>query len=262
MSGDDDFRVRPGSHPLAGKPAGIADHRPGARRGPACRRACLAPWPAIVAPGRSTFGRGRVASVRATHRLGHRSRQVIVKARVVRHGGRASLAAHLNYLQRDGVTRDGEKGVLFGSEAEGLDRNEFAARCEDDRHHFRFIVSPEDAEQMRDLKGFTRDSDGADGAAISARGWTGGRSSTGTPTIPHVHIIVRGVAEDVRRTSSSRATISARGCGRQAREIVTRELGPRTDLDIRQSLERQVEAERWTEIDRDAVRGRARARRA
>jgi len=33
----------------------------------------------------------------------------------------------------------------------------FAERCDGDRHHFRFIVSPDDAEQLSDLKAFTRD---------------------------------------------------------------------------------------------------------
>jgi type IV secretory pathway VirD2 relaxase len=33
----------------------------------------------------------------------------------------------------------------------------FAKRGLDDRHHFRFIVGPEDAAEMTDLKAFTRD---------------------------------------------------------------------------------------------------------
>ncbi|OCC23803.1 type VI secretion protein [Croceicoccus estronivorus] len=251
MSGDDDFRIRPGRIRSRGNQRALpiivqalaAAQRAG---GHVSRRG------RIVAPGRSTFGRGRVASVRATHRLGHRSRQVIVKARVVRHGGRASLAAHLNYLQRDGVTRDGEKGVLFGAEADGLDRNEFAARCEDDRHHFRFIVSPEDAEQMRDLKGFTRElmmrMEKDLGTRLDWRAVEHWNTDN-----PHVHIIVRGVAEDGQNLVISRDYIRE-GMRAQAREIVTQELGPRTDLEIRQSLERQVEAERWTEIDRDLSR--------
>lgn len=156
MTGEETFRIRPGR----------VRSRGGQRALPAIAQALAAAQRAgghisrqgrIIAPGRSTFGRGRSASVRATHRLGHRSRQVIVKTRVVRHGGRASLAAHLNYLQRDGVTRDGERGVLFGAEADNLDRNDFAALCKDDRHHFRFIVSPEDAADMGDLKGFARE---------------------------------------------------------------------------------------------------------
>jgi len=251
MSGGDEFRIRPGrirsrggqrALPIVAQALAAAQRAGGhiSRRG------------RIIAPGRSTFGRGRAASVRATHRLGHRSRQVIVKARVVRHGGRASLAAHLNYLQRDGVTRDGEKGVLFGAEADGLDRNAFAARCEDDRHHFRFIVSPEDAPEMGDLQGFTRELMTRMETDLDTRLDWRAVEHWNTDN-PHVHIIVRGVGEDGQNLVISRDYIGE-GMRAQAREIVTRELGLRSDLDIRQSLEREVDAERWTEIDRDLSR--------
>ncbi|QTH22505.1 DUF3363 domain-containing protein [Rhizorhabdus wittichii] len=251
MSGDDDFRIRPGrirsrggqrTLPIVAQAIAAAQRAGGhvSRRG------------RIIAPGRSTFGRGRVASLRATHRLGHRARQVVVKARVVKHGGRASLAAHLNYLQRDGVTRDGEKGVLFGAEAEGLDRNDFAAACENDRHHFRFIVSPEDAPQMGDLKGFTRELMARMEKDLGTKlDWVG--VDHWNTDNPHVHIIVRGVADDGQNLVISRDYIGE-GMRAVAREIVTRELGLRSDLDIHASLERQVEAERWTEIDRDLSR--------
>jgi type IV secretory pathway VirD2 relaxase len=251
MSGNEDFRVRPGrirsrgsqrARPIIAQALAAAQRAGGhiSRRG------------RIIAPGRSTFGRGRVASLRATHRLGHRSRQVIVKARVVRHGGRASLAAHLNYLQRDGVIRDGEKGVLFGADAEGLDRNVFAARCEDDRHHFRFIVSPEDAPDMGDLKGFTRELMTQVEKDLGTRLDWRAVEHWNTDN-PHVHIIVRGVGEDGQNLVISRDYIGE-GMRATASEIVTRELGLRSDLDIRASLERQVDAERWTEIDRDLSR--------
>ncbi|MEE4452077.1 relaxase/mobilization nuclease domain-containing protein [Novosphingobium resinovorum] len=251
MTGEENFRIRPGR----------VRSRGGQRALPAIAQALAAAQRAgghisrrgrIIAPGRSTFGRGRSASVRATHRLGHRSRQVIVKARVVRHGGRASLAAHLNYLQRDGVTRDGERGVLFGAEADNLDRNDFAALCKDDRHHFRFIVSPEDAADMGDLKGFARELMSRMETDLGTRlDW---RAVEHWNTAnPHVHIIVRGVAEDGQNLVISRDYIRE-GMRAQARDIVTRELGLRSDLEVRQSLERQVEAERWTEIDRDLSR--------
>ena len=251
MSGEEDFRVRPGrirsrgsqrTRPIIAQALAAAQRAGGhiSRRG------------RIVASGRSTFGRGRVASLRATHRLGHRSRQVVVKARVVRHGGRASLAAHLNYLQRDGVTRDGEKGVLFGTDAEGLDPGAFAARCENDRHHFRFIVSPEDAPDMGDLKGFTRELMARMEKDLGTRLDWRAVEHWNTDN-PHVHVIVRGVAEDGQNLVISRGYIGE-GMRATAREIVTRELGLRSDLDIHASLERQVEAERWTEIDRDLSR--------
>ena len=64
-----------------------------------------------IGPGhRSRFGRGQRASLQANRLITSRSRGAVVKARVVRHGGRtAPLATHLTYLRREGVTRDGEK---------------------------------------------------------------------------------------------------------------------------------------------------------
>ena len=86
---------------------------------------------------------------------------MIIKARVVRHKGSnfraAPLARHLTYLKRDGVDRKGSEGRLFDRGGDSANGERFAERCEDDRHHFRFIVSPEDAADMDDLRVFTRE---------------------------------------------------------------------------------------------------------
>ena len=37
------------------------------------------------------------------------------------------------------------------------DGRAFAERCKDDRHHFRFIVSPDDAGELENLRTFTRE---------------------------------------------------------------------------------------------------------
>jgi len=145
MTDEDGFRIRPGrirspsdqrARPFIAQ-ALAAAQKAGARVSRSGR----------ISPGnRSTFGRGRSASVRANRLLTGRSRAVIIKTRLVRHHARAApLAAHLTYLRREGVTRDGEKARLFGPEAGEVDGGAFAERCGDDRHHFRFIVSPEDA---------------------------------------------------------------------------------------------------------------------
>ena len=207
----------------------------------------------ISSSSNSRFGRGKVASVVAMRGVSHRSRNVIIKARVVRQGrARGALAAHVNYLQRDGVTRDGEKGRLFGPEAEDLDRDVFADRCADDRHHFRFIVSPEDATQMADLKDFTRDlmvqmqkDLGTHLDWVAVEHWNTGQ--------PHIHIIVRGVGDDGRDLVIARDYIGE-GMRAQARNLVTQELGLRTDLDISRALERQIDVERWTDLDRRLAR--------
>lgn len=206
----------------------------------------------IVSARRSTVGRGRVASVRSGHRLGSRARGAVIKARVVRMSPRVSLGAHLSYLQRDGVTRDGERGQLFTADGQQVDADDFAKSCENDRHHFRFIVSPDDALEMPDLRKFTGELMGQMEKDLGTRlDWAA--VDHWNTEHPHIHVIVRGVDEQGKDLVISRDYIREGMRGR-ARELITRELGPRTEIDIRRSLERQIGAERWTEIDRDLAR--------
>ena len=201
----------------------------------------------------STFGRGRSASLRAVRGRNARTRLVTVKARVVRHGTRAApLATHFAYLQRDGVTKDGAAGRLFGAEHEEADGRAFAERCVDDRHHFRFIVSPEDAGDMADLKAFTRDlMTNAEQDLGTRLDWVAVEHHNTEHT--HVHVLVRGRAEDGSDLVISRDYIRE-GMRSRAQALVTMELGPRTDLEIRRGLEAEVGAERWTSLDRELAR--------
>jgi type IV secretory pathway VirD2 relaxase len=251
MTRDDDFSVRPGrirsrgaqwARPFIAQ-ALAAAQKAGGRVSRSGR---------IVSPRASNFGRGRSASVRANRLLSSRSRGAVVKARVVRNGGKgAPLATHLNYLQRDGVTRDGEKGRLFGPEIEEADGRAFAERCEQDRHHFRFIVSPDDSTEMADLKRFTRDlMRQAEQDLGTKLDWVA-VDHWNTEHL-HIHVIVRGVRDDGRDLVIARDYIRE-GLRDRARDLITQELGLRTDLDIRRTLERQIEAARWTNLDRQLV---------
>ena len=182
-----------------------------------------------------------------------RSRGAVVKARVVRNNGRsAPLATHLSYLRREGVTRDGENAKLFGPGEEEMDAREFAERCEDDRHHFRFIVSPDDALEMADLRSFTRDlmrqAEKDLGTKID---WVG--VDHWNTEHPHIHVIARGRADDGEDLVIARDYIKE-GMRDRARDLITMELGPRTDIDIRSALERQIDNERWTSLDRQLER--------
>jgi type IV secretory pathway VirD2 relaxase len=171
----------------------------------------------------------------------------------VRHAARsAPLSAHLGYLRREGVTRDGEKARLFGPDTENADPNAFAERCEKDRHHFRFIVSPDDAPEMADLKGFARELAGQMEKDLGTKlDWVA--VDHWNTQHPHVHIIVRGVTDDGQDLVIARDYIRE-GMRARAQDLVTQELGPRTDLDIQRALERQVDAEHWTQLDRQLVR--------
>ena len=207
----------------------------------------------ITTGNRSRFGRGQRASIQANRLLTGRSRIVVIKTRVVRHSARAApLAAHLTYLRRDGVTRDGEKARLFGPESDNVDARDFAARCEGDRHHFRFIVSPEDAVDMADLKDHARDLMGQMEKDLGTKlDWVG--VDHWNTDNPHIHIILRGRTDDGQDLVISRDYIKE-GMRARAQDLVTQELGQRTDLEINRNLERQVEAERWTQLDRQLVR--------
>ncbi|CAL8973986.1 hypothetical protein RHODGE_RHODGE_00943 [Rhodoplanes serenus] len=252
MSAEDDFRIRPGrirsTSAQRARPF-IAQALAAAQRagGSVSRKGAIGP------NHRSRFGRGQRASVQANRLITARSRGAVVKARVVRHSGRgAPLATHLNYLRREGVTRDGEKARLFGPGTDDADPKAFAEQCEDDRHHFRFIVSPDDAVEMSDLKTFARDLVGQMEKDLGTKlDWVG--VDHWNTEHPHVHLIVRGVRGDGENLVISRDYIKE-GMRDRARDLITQELGPRTDQDIRRTLERQIGAERWTSLDRQLAR--------
>ncbi|RUW84670.1 VirD2 family relaxase/mobilization nuclease [Mesorhizobium sp. M1E.F.Ca.ET.063.01.1.1] len=206
----------------------------------------------VISGSRSRFGHGQRASIQANRLITPRSRGAVVKARVVRRtASAASLATHLSYLRREGVTRDGEKAGLFGPQTGDADGAAFAARAKDDRHHFRFIVSPDDALEMEDLKSFSRDLVGQMEKDLGTRlDWVA--VDHWNTEHPHVHLIVRGLRDDGQDLVISRDYIKE-GMRDRARDLITQELGPRTDLDIRRSLESQIQSERWTQLDRQLL---------
>jgi type IV secretory pathway VirD2 relaxase len=185
--------------------------------------------------------------------LTDRTRSVAIKARVVRHRAKgAPLNAHLAYLRRDGVTKDGAAGRMFDAEHDDADHRAFAERCEGDRHHFRFIVSPEDAEQLSDLKAFTRDLMAQAERDLGTKlDWIG--VDHWNTDNPHIHVIVRGKGDDGRDLVIARDYIS-KGMRARAAHLATLELGPRSDLEIHRDLDAQVEADRWTRLDRTLAR--------
>jgi type IV secretory pathway VirD2 relaxase len=248
---DDDVRVRPGriNHGNRG------GKRPQTFVGEVMRAAKRAghvgdSFRSSQGRSRSRFGRGRRAAV--SIQLRSNSRRVVMKARVVRHQGSrfrsAPLPKHINYLKREGVTRDGEDARMFDANSEVADERAFAERCKDDRHHFRFIVSPEDAAELENLRAFTRELLGDVERDLGTKlDWVA--VDHWNTDNPHVHVLIRARTDDGQDLVISRAYIS-RGFRDRAAERVTMELGPRSEREIQSALEREVEAERWTSLDR------------
>ena len=249
--GDNEFRVRPGriKSTRAGKQKSFINQVLRAAKKSGHVALPSASGKRASGYGRSSFGRGRGSFSR--NRLFSSSRRVVVKARVVRHQGKsfrsARLSAHLSYLKREGVSRDGEKGVMFDAGSERADDLTFADRCKDDRHHFRFIVSPEDAGDMTDLREFTRDLARQMESDLGTKlDWVG--VDHWNTDNPHVHLIVRGVDQTGADLVISRDYIS-RGLRSRAEDLVSIELGPKPEHEIRNALEKEVTAERWTRLD-------------
>ncbi len=72
-------------------------------------------------------------------------------------GDLGAARAHLRYVQRDGVTREGEPGRLYDAAIDDADGKAFIERSADDRHQFRFFISAEDGAELGDLKPIVRD---------------------------------------------------------------------------------------------------------
>ena len=244
---DDRFRVRPGApknrqqkfvsqvlkevSKAGGKSVRKSGARPGAR-----------------------LGRGHVAARFTGRSAQPGSRRVTIKTRLVnlKQAGPRSTTTHLRYIEREGVGRDGESGRAYGPTTDNADLATFEERSREDRHQFRFIVSPEDAEQLDDLRRYTRhlmsrmEADlGTNLDWVAVNHWNTDN--------PHTHVVLRGKDDTGKDLIISRDYI-AQGIRERASELATEWLGPRTELEIQQSLRREVDQERWTSLDRTLQR--------
>ena len=245
-SDDNRFRVRPGAPKQrgdafinkvlrqaskAGAKASKTGNRPGAR-----------------------LGRGHVAARFADHAWAPNARRVTIKTRLVnlaKAGGRSTVT-HLRYIEREGVGRSGESGKAYGSTTDDADLTAFEERGREDRHQFRFIVSPEDAEQLDDLRTYTRHLMARMEADLGTRlDWVA--VDHWNTDNPHTHVVLRGKDDTGKDLIISRDYIG-QGMRDRASELATEWLGPRTELEIQHAMQREVDQERWTGLDRTLQR--------
>tara|TARA_R110000850_G_scaffold275264_2_gene414305 strand:- start:16792 stop:18696 length:1905 start_codon:yes stop_codon:yes gene_type:complete len=199
----------------------------------------------------SSAGGVRRTAMPARPRHGPRGgqRRVIVKARIVRMSASsvAALAAHIGYIRRDAALEEKDRGKLFDALSEDSNASDLVKSITEDRHHFRFIVSPEDGAEMADLKPFVRDLVSQMETDLGTRlEWVGAvHHDTGRP---HAHLLIRGRREDGSDLVMPRAYIS-HGIRERAEDLVTLELGPETRLEQERKLQSDITAERVTRID-------------
>jgi len=280
MAGDDtnDFHVRPGRSRGGGTRAGAGPQSFAKRVEAAVRKAGGNPSRVGGSAGKGSGrfnARGRGAKAAASlsaesssewrrDSAGRfRARRVVVKARVVRlspqRRGRGrgpklrsvasrAVDAHLRYLERDGVTREGEKGRAYSAVENEADGRAFIERGRADRHQFRFILAPEDAAEMDDLRRFTRDLMRQMERDLDTRlDWIAvDHHNTGHP---HTHVIVRGVTDD-RKVLNIAGDYIAQGVRHRASELVTLDLGHQSEIEVARKLASEVDAERLTRLDK------------
>jgi type IV secretory pathway VirD2 relaxase len=248
MTGPDDFTPHLGRIRDVGKAGGKRVHTK-------LRRAVAR----LKKPGKKSaftgkrYGAGGAARTRtraSRHLARQRVRRVVVKVHIARagKGGPGLYRAHVGYLQRDGVDRDGDGGRLYDREREDLHPKKFLERSEQDRHQFRLIVSPEDGVALGDLKPAIRE------FMAQVEKDTGRRldwiavdhHNTGHP---HTHIVIRG------RDARMKDVVIAKdylmhGLRELAEDIVTGRLGPRRDLEILRARHSDIDKDHFTGIDR------------
>ena len=155
-------------------------------------------------------------------------------------------------IEREGVGRDGEPGQAYSTTTDDADLAAFEERGREDRHQFRFIVSPEDAAELEDLRRYTRDLMTRMEADLGTRlDWVA--VDHWNTDNPHTHVVLRGKADTGKDLIISQEYIT-RGMRERAAELATEWLGPRTELEIQRSMAREVEQERWTGLDRTLQR--------
>lgn len=235
MTGEDDqFRPRLG-RPVDGqkaRPANLRAFLKGARKG--ASRGGSKP-----APRRSSLSGAR---------------RVYVQARIQRLSGSGSALqrAHISYLERDGAGRGDERATFYNDKAEDLSGQDWLNEHADERHHFRFIVSPEDGERLDELKPFIRDLVSQMEIDLETKlDWVA--VDHFNTEHPHTHIVMSGRRDDGRDLVITRDYIAG-GIRERGSALLTRELGLQTEAELSAKLEQDTAQRKVTRMDRVLAR--------
>ena len=205
-----------------------------------------------VGSAKTSAGKKAVGSINV-----RASQRVVVKAFVARHSGPRgvanpgkAIAQHVRYLARDGVGYDGAEAEFYGPHGE-LEReavNDETRAWAEDRHHFRLIISPEQADKMDDLKDYVRDvmGDVAKDLNEPALNWMAVNHFDTDQ--PHAHVLIRGVRAKGTALIIPRQIIS-HGIRARAEEHAQILLGDKSRSDAERQLFARTKANYWTDID-------------
>ncbi|WP_374273836.1 DUF3363 domain-containing protein [Brevundimonas sp.] len=213
--------------------------------------------------GSRTFALGdRSGVLRAAQRRSGRAfrldvrQRVVVKALVCRHVGRgaeraAALGKHVVYLGRAGAGLDGDRPEFFDAAADDLETRLATADWRGDRHHFRFIISPEHGDRLA-LKAYVREVMARVSADLGEPDLTWFATCHYDTDQPHAHVLVRGVRSDGRDLVIPRDYIGY-GFRARAQEVAQERLGDLSRVEAERRVWKETEADRFTGFDRRLI---------
>lgn len=180
--------------------------------------------------------------------------RVVVKALVSRHAGRgaaraAALTAHISYLGRVGAGLEARAASFFDRGADVVDAPAATAGWGADRHHFRFIVSPEHGDRLADLRKYTREVMRRVAEDLGEAGVTWIATCHYDTGRPHAHVLVRGQRGSGRDLVIPRDYMGY-GFRARAQEVAQERLGDLTRAEAERRIWRETQADRFTALDR------------
>ncbi|MDM8354275.1 DUF3363 domain-containing protein [Brevundimonas diminuta] len=180
--------------------------------------------------------------------------RVVVKALVCRHTGKGAaravkLAAHFAYLGRAGAGVEGARPGFFDRDGEAADPGAALRTWSEDRHHFRFIISPEHGDRIDDLEGYVRDVMRRVSADLGEPDLTWLATCHHDTDQPHAHVLMRGNRADGRDLVIPRDYMGY-GFRARAQEVAQERLGDLSRVDAERRIWKETTANRFTAFDR------------
>jgi hypothetical protein len=152
----------------------------------------------------------------------------------------------VSYMEQEGKGKDGTSPELFTEDGKNIEDALHAEYPEEERF-YKIILSPENGDRL-DMERYTKD-------FMKSFQQSEGKEFKWAASVhydtehPHAHILVRGVDESGKEVNLSRDTIKY-GMRGQASRLATMELGHRTEAEIAQQKQKELHAERLTQLDK------------
>jgi hypothetical protein len=185
------------------------------------------------------------------------SQRVMVKVFIGRHSGPRgaanpgkALAQHVTYLARDGAGQDGVEASFYSHDGE-VDLDTVETGCagwEQDRHHFRLIISAENADKIEDLDGHVKQVMEKVSVDLKEPNLNWVAINHFDTDQPHTHILIRGKRANGKDLVIPRVYVShgIRGRAQEQAQVILDDI---SRSDAERGLFTRSTANRWTDID-------------